>query len=200
MNVLHISSSIFGDDGNSSKLATHFLERIRELHADAEIVTRDLAKDPVPHLDADTFKANITAADQRTPEQQQLASTGDQLIEELQNADILVLSVPMYNFGIPSTLKAWIDNIARAGTTFKYTENGPVGLLGNKKTFVLGARGGEYFGTPMDTQTPYLRTFLNFVGITDVEFVLAEKLNMEADKAPQIMAEAKAKIDELLSS
>ena len=199
MKVLHISSSIFSNEGNSSKLATHFLEQIKQQHPDAEIVVRDLANDPVPHLTEETFKANLTPADQRTPEQQALASTGDLLIEELQSADILVLSVPMYNFGIPSTLKAWIDNIARAGTTFKYTENGPVGLLGNKKTYVLGARGGKYFGTPMDTQTPYLRSVLAFIGIFDVEFVLAEKLSMDADKAPQIMADAKAKIDGLLA-
>ena len=119
MKVLHVSSSIHGNEGNSSQLAAHFVARIKEQHGDAEIIVRDLAQDPVPHLDAATFQANITPVDQRTPEQQQLASTGDLLIEELQSADILVLSVPMYNFGIPSTLKAWIDNIARAGTTFK---------------------------------------------------------------------------------
>ncbi|MEE2730989.1 MAG: FMN-dependent NADH-azoreductase [Pseudomonadota bacterium] len=200
MKVLHISSSIHGEHGNSSQLATHFLTQIQQQHPDAEIVVRDLAQDPVPHLDAATFKANITPAEQRTPEQQQLANLADTLIEELQSADVLVLSVPMYNFGIPSSLKAWIDAIARAGTTFKYTENGPVGLLSNTKTYVLGARGGEYLGTAKDTQTPYLETVLAFVGLVDVEFVFAEKLSMQSEQASQIMDEAKTRIDGLLGA
>src|SRR5690606_22026455 len=124
----------------------------------------------------------------RTPEQQTLAATADAAIAELQAADVLVLGVPMYNFGIPSTLKAWIDSIARAGTTFRYTANGPEGLLKGKQAYVLAARGGAYQGTPADTQTPYLKTFLGFVGITDVTFVYAEKLNMHADQQPQILA------------
>ena len=199
MKVLHISSSIFSDGGNSSKLAHYFLEQFKQQHPDAEVTVRDLATDPVPHLDAATLQANVTAAAERTAEQQALASLGDLLIEELQSADVLVLSIPMYNFGVPSALKAWIDHIARAGTTFKYTEHGPIGLLKNKKAYVLGARGGAYFGTPMDTQTPYLRMVLAFVGIGDVDFVFAEKLNMNPDQAPEIMAKAQSRIDKLLA-
>jgi len=200
MKVLHISSSLFGENGNSSALAQHFLDSIKLAHPTADITVRDLAKQPVPHLDADTFKANITAADERSEQQKQLAQLGDTLIEELLSTDVLVLSVPMYNFGIPSTLKAWIDQVARAGTTFKYTENGPVGLVEGKKAYVLGARGGAYAGTPADTQTPFLKTFLGFIGITDVEFVFAEKLNMNADEAPNILAAAKHDIDQLLKA
>ena len=200
MKVLHISSSLFGENGNSSALAQHFLDSIKLTHPAADITVRDLAQHPVPHLDADTFKANITAASERSEQQQKLAQLSDTLIEELLNADVLVLSVPMYNFGIPSTLKAWIDQVARAGTTFKYTQNGPVGLVENKKAYVLGARGGAYAGTPADTQTPFLKTFLGFIGITDVEFVFAEKLNMNADEAPNILATAKLDIDQLLKA
>ena len=200
MNILHISSSIFGDNGKSSELAQHFLEQMSARHPDASVTVRDLAKDPVPHLDAETFQANITAADERSEAQQQRAQLGDTLVEELMNTDILVLSVPMYNFGIPSTLKAWIDQVARAGTTFKYTENGPVGLVKNTKAYVLGARGGAYAGTSNDTQTPYLKMFLGFLGITDVEFVLAEKLNMNAEQAPAIIDQAKQEINQLLES
>ncbi|MCP5019181.1 MAG: FMN-dependent NADH-azoreductase [Ketobacter sp.] len=200
MKVLHISSSLFGENGNSSALAQHFLDSIKLAHPAADITVRDLAKQPVPHLDADTFKANITAAHERSEQQKQLAQLGDTLIEELLSTDVLVLSVPMYNFGIPSTLKAWIDQVARAGTTFKYTQNGPVGLVEGKKAYVLGARGGAYAGTPADTQTPFLKTFLGFIGITDVEFVFAEKLNMNADEAPNILAAAKHDIDQLLKA
>jgi FMN-dependent NADH-azoreductase len=199
MNVLHISSSIFGENGNSSTLATHFLTQIAAQHPDVNVTVRNLSQNPVPHLDAETFQANITKPAERSEEQQKRAQLADTLIEELMNADILVLSVPMYNFGIPSTLKAWIDYVARAGTTFRYTENGPVGLVKNTKAYVLGARGGAYAGTPNDTQTPYLKTFLSFIGITDVEFVLAEKLSMDAANAPTIMQEAKEKITRLVN-
>ncbi|MAR93304.1 MAG: NAD(P)H-dependent oxidoreductase [Pseudomonadota bacterium] len=198
MKVLHISSSLFGADGKSSQLASHFLDQLQARHPDARVISRDLARDPIPHLDAATFQANITPPEDRDEQQQALARRADTLVQELLECDLLVLSVPMYNFGIPSTLKAWIDNVARAGTTFKYTENGPVGLVQGKKAYVLGARGGAYQGTPNDTQTPYLQTFLGFLGITDVTFVLAEKLNMQPDQVPEILDQAKAEIDQLL--
>lgn len=200
MNLLHISSSIFGNQGKSSTLADHFINQWQQQYPNARVTRRDLASDPVPHLDAATLQANMTAPEQRTAEQQALAQTADELIAELQNHDVLVLGVPMYNFGIPSTLKAWIDSVARAGTTFRYTATGPEGLLKGKKAFVLAARGGAYQNTPSDTQTPYLKSFLGFIGITDVTFVYAEKLNMNADQQPQILAEANAEIDKLISA
>lgn len=200
MNLLYVSSSLFGQQGKSSDLAEHFVSEFVAQHPGTEVTRRDLAANPVPHLDLATLQANMTPADQRTPEQQALAATADTAIAELQAADVLVLGVPMYNFGIPSTLKAWIDSIARAGTTFRYTANGPEGLLKGKRAYVLAARGGAYQGTPADTQTPYLKTFLGFVGITDVTFVYAEKLNMHADQQPQILADAKADIDKLISA
>jgi len=200
MNLLYVSSSLFGQQGKSSDLAEHFVSEFVAQHPGTEVVRRDLAANPIPHLDVATVQANMTPADQRTPEQQALAATADTAIAELQAADVLVLGVPMYNFGIPSTLKAWIDSVARAGTTFRYTANGPEGLLKGKQTYVLAARGGAYQGTPADTQTPYLKTFLGFIGITDVTFVYAEKLNMDADQQPQILADAKADIDKLISA
>ena len=161
MNVLHINSSLFSDAGKSSELGQHFVDQWKNQNPTGTVTTRDLAKEPVPHLDADTFQAAGTAPNERSDAQQNQAALADTLIEELQNSDVLVLSVPMYNFGIPSTLKAWIDHIARAGTTFKYTPNGPQGLLTGKKAYVLAARGGAYQGTPNDTQTPYLTPLLN---------------------------------------
>lgn len=199
MNLLHISSSLFGTDGKSSQLSRHFIEQFQAQSAGGKVTERDLAANPVPHLDLTRLQANLTAPEQRTVEQQALATLADELIGELQTHDVLVLSVPMYNFGIPSTLKAWIDHVARAGVTFKYTATGPVGLLKNKKAYVMAARGGAYQGTAADTQTPYLKTFLSFIGIDDVTFVYAEKLNMNADQQPQILAEAKAEIDKLIS-
>lgn len=200
MNLLQIDSSLFGDHGKSSQLAHHFVAQWLQQNPGSRVTRRDLATHPIPHLDATTLQANMTPADKRTPEQQALAAVADEAIAELQNHDVLVLAVPMYNFGIPSTLKAWIDAVARAGTTFRYTANGPEGLLKGKKAYVLTARGGAYLGTPNDTQTPYLKTFLGFIGITDVTFVHAEKLNMNADLQPQILADAKAEIDKLISA
>ena len=200
MNLLHISSSLFGTDGKSSQLSRHFIEQFQGQNPGAQVTERDLAANPVPHLDLTRLQANMTAPDQRTAEQQALAGLADELIGELQNHDVLLLSVPLYNFGIPSTLKAWIDHVARAGVTFRYTANGPEGLLKNKKAYVMAARGGAYKGTTADTQTPYLKSFLSFVGIDDVTFIYAEKLNMNADLQPQILAEAKSEIDKLIAA
>lgn len=199
MNLLHITSSIFEDQGKSSELGSHFEHLWGQRFPDAKLTKRDLAKNPVPHLTQTTFKSALTPAAERNEQQAEAAKLADQLVEELQATDILLLSVPMYNFGIPSTLKAWIDHIARAGTTFKYTETGPVGLLENKTAVVLAARGGAYKDTPNDTQTPYLKTLLGFVGIDNVHFVFAEKLNMSSDGGEAIMAEAKQTIEKLVS-
>ena len=200
MNLLHISSSLFSDQGNSKQLANHFIKQWLEKNPEGKVIERDLNKNPVPHLDQATLFANVTAPDKRSTEQQEQAQLADTLIEELMQADLLVLSVPMYNFGIPSTLKAWIDNVARAGTTFRYTENGPVGLVTDTKAVVLAARGGAYFGTPNDTQTPYLKTLLGFLGITDVQFVYAERLNMQPQQAPEILNAAKVEAGKLAQS
>src|SRR5262249_38202957 len=142
----------------------------------ARLVVRDLAKQPVPHLDAERFGSFLEKEESRSEKQKAVVRFSDDLIAELQAADTLVLALPMYNFGVPSQLQSWIDHVARAGVTFKYTEKGPVGLVKGKKVYVVATRGGYYAGTPLDTQTKYLRDFLAFIGIDDVEFVYAEGL------------------------
>ena len=128
-----------------------------------------------------------------------MVAESDALIEELKRADVIVLGVPMYNFGIPSTLKAWLDQIARAGLTFRYTETGAIGLLPDIKTYVFAARGGLYAGSALDTETTYLRDFLGFLGIKDVTFIYAEGLNMGEEPKQQALHNAKVRIDELLA-
>ena len=172
--ILQLNSSIFSEGGQSSRLANEF---VAALAADgAQVIQRDLAREPVPHLDAERFGAFLSKPESRTKQQEETIRFSDALIDELRRADTIVLGLPMYNFGLPSTLKAYFDHIARAGVTFRYTEKGPVGLLTGKKAYVFAARGGYYAGTGRDTQTAYVRDFLAFLGITDVEFVYAEGL------------------------
>jgi FMN-dependent NADH-azoreductase len=188
-NLLHINSSIFSDGGQSSQLAQRFVTAWHESHPRANVTVRDFAREPVPHLDAATFGAFLAKPAERTPAQQAAAGYSDALIAELKAADVIVLGLPLYNFGLPSTLKAYFDQIGRSGETFRYTAEGPVGLLTGKKAYVFAARGGLYKGTPKDTQTAYVRDFLAFVGITDVEFVYAEGLAIsEASKTASLAA------------
>ena len=176
--LLQINTSLFSEGGQSSRLADQFVARWRAANPGGELIARDLARDPVPHLTAERFQAFLAKPGERTAEQHAHAGYSDALIEELQRADVIVLGLPMYNFGVPSTLKAYFDHIARGGITFRYTEKGPVGMLTGKKAYVFAARGGLYQGTPRDTQTSYVRDFLAFVGIEDLEFVYAEGLAM----------------------
>jgi FMN-dependent NADH-azoreductase len=176
--LLQLNSSLFSGKGQSSQLADKFVAQWAASNPGSEVITRDLAAEPIPHLDAERFGAFLAKAEDRTEDQQAVAALSDRLISELRNADVIVLGVPMYNFGIPSQLKAYFDHVARAGVTFRYTENGPVGLLTGKKAYVFAARGGMYAGTARDTQSGYVRDFLSFIGIDDVEFVYAEGLSM----------------------
>jgi FMN-dependent NADH-azoreductase len=196
-NLLQINSSIFSSGGQSSQLAERFVAAWRESHRGAKVTLRDLASKPVPHLDAARFGAFIAKPEERTLEQQASADYSDALIAELKTADIIVLGLPLYNFGLPSTLKAYFDHIGRAGHTFKYTEKGPVGLLTGKIAYVFAARGGVYEGTPRDTQTAYVRDFLGFIGITDVEFVYAEGLAISEESKNASLARAQRKIGEI---
>jgi FMN-dependent NADH-azoreductase len=161
------------------------------------VVVRDLAKEPVPHIDAARFGAFVAWPAARTPEQQEVVDYSDALIDELERADVIVLGLPMYNFGVPSTLKAYFDHVARAGVTFRYTETGPVGLLDGKKVYVFAARGGVYAGTARDTQTQYVRNFLALIGLTDVDFVYAEGLAVSETVREQGIARAHADIERL---
>ena len=182
--LLQIQSSLFNGSGQSSALSREFVRQWTAANPDGRVILRDLAADPVPHLTAERFQAFLATPAARTPEQQAIAGHSDALIEELRAADVIVIGLPMYNFGLPSTLKAYFDHVARAGITFRYTEKGPQGLLTGKKVYVFAARGGLYAGTPLDTQTAYVRDFLRFIGLDDVEFVYAEGLAMgEASKS-----------------
>ncbi|BFT30484.1 NAD(P)H-dependent oxidoreductase [Alteromonas sp. D210916BOD_24] len=194
--VLAIFSSLNGNQGNSSKLANEYLDKI-ESNGAVNVQRVDVASLALPHLTGEEMQAWMTDAAQRTDAQHALAKYSDEIIEAIKHADEIVLAVPMYNFGIPSSLKAYFDRVARAGITFKYTETGPVGLLENKTAVVFAARGGVYAGSDYDTQTPYLKHFLNFIGISEVKFVYAEGLNMGEEQAQSAFASASEKIIEL---
>lgn len=180
-NVLIITSSL-NPEGNSTRLAQQYQEKLAAA-GEFSVITRDVGLNTLPHLTGAEMGAWMQDPAQRTEEQIALAAISDNIIEELLSADIIVFAVPMYNFGIPSTLKAYIDRICRAGVTFRYTETGPVGLLENKQAVILAARGGLYAGTDRDTQSKYLQDVLGFIGINDVNFVYAEGLAMGEDAA-----------------
>ena len=198
-NILVITTSIFGEDGQSSQLINQALDQLATANPEARVTIRNLASNPVPHLSGERFGAFLSAADNRTAEQQAVIDFSDQLIEELRTADAVILGVPMYNFGIPSGLKAYFDHIARAGVTVRYTENGPEGLLADRPVYIIATRGGIYAGTELDTQTPYLRTFLGFLGLQDLNFVYAEGLNMGDDSQQTALKKAAGQIAELMS-
>jgi FMN-dependent NADH-azoreductase len=196
--LLQINASIHKDSGQSSQLANQFVAAFRGSHPDARVVVRDVAaSETVPHLNAERFGAFLTPPEQRTPAQHGVVAYSDSLIEEIKSADVVVIGLPMYNFGVPSQLKAYFDHIARAGITFAYTEKGPVGRLTGKKVFVFAARGGQYVGTPLDTQTSYVRDFLAFLGMTDVQFVYAEGLAISPQSKEAGLAKAAAEIARL---
>lgn len=200
MNILQINSSARGDASHSTRLAKRFVERLRESAPEAKLTVRDLNAAPHPVLDAATLGALFTPADQRTPEQAARVALDDALIAEIQAADVVVLGVPMYNFGVPAPLKNWIDAISRAGVTFRYTEKGPEGLLKGKKLYVALARGGRYRNTPADTQVPYLKMAFAFLGLTDVQWIYAEGLGMGPDAERNGLASAHEQIEEALAA
>lgn len=198
MNILQINSSSRPDASHSSRLADSLVQRVRAAHQDASLTVRDLGRTPLRELDEPTLQALFTPAEQRSAEQAERVAIDDALIAEIQAADVLVLGVPMYNFGVPAQLKNWIDAIARAKVTFTYTEKGPVGLLTGKKVYVALTRGGLYRNTPADTQVPYLKTVLAFLGMTDVQFVYAEGLALGPQAEQDALASAQAQIDEVV--
>ncbi|MBE3863226.1 FMN-dependent NADH-azoreductase [Vibrio parahaemolyticus] len=183
--VLALKSSILGDYSQSNKLVEDFIKNVDQ----DKLTVRDLAANPLPVLDFAVATA-LRATEDLSQEQQAVVDLSDTLIEEVKAADTLVIAAPMYNFTIPTQLKNWIDLIARAGVTFKYTENGVQGLIEGKKAIVVTTRAGIHKDSPTDNVTPYLRTVLGFVGITDVEFVYAEALNMGEDAASKGISEA----------
>ncbi|KAJ9448841.1 FMN-dependent NADH-azoreductase [Diplonema papillatum] len=198
--VLVVNSTLNGANGNSRALTKAFVEQLQEKRSGDEFVYRDLHEDGLPHLSAAEMGAWMAAADKRTDEQKKLVAISDKLIEELKAADVVVLGIPMYNFQVPSSFKAWMDRLARAGITFKYTATGSVGLLEGKKVYALFARGGIYQGTGNDHQTAWVKQILGFMGMTDVECAHAEGYAMGPEAAQKATASGDEQIKKIISS
>lgn len=194
LKVLEIASSGRTDGSVSRQLTTDLLGALADRHGEINLVHRNLAEG-LPFVDSDWIAANFTPDEERTDAHREKLALSDELVAELSAADVVVIGAPMYNFSIPATLKAWIDMIARARLTFRYTENGPVGLLEGKKAYIVVATGGVPVGSPVDFATPYLKHALAFVGITDIEIIAAERLNTNAADS---MDNARAKIAEVV--
>ena len=192
MNILQINASARREGANSTRVANSIVDRLQSTYPAANLTLRDLSIKPHPVLDEAALGALFTPTEKRTSEQAERVALDDELIAEIRAADVVVLGVPMYNFGVPAQLKNWIDAIARNGVTFRYTEKGPEGLLSGKKVYVGLARGGRYRDSETDSQVPYLKTVLGFLGMTEVHFIYAEGLNMGPEDAQQGFVEAEA--------
>lgn len=191
--LLVIETDLLSNYGRSTLLANRFVMKWRAANPAGKVIVRDL--EPVPRLDATRVGAFLAEPDKRTPEQAAVITYSKGLIQELWDADVVVLGLPIYNYGLPSALKAYFDHIARAVVMFRYGEKGPVGLLTGKKVYVFAARGGFYHGTARDTQTPNLRDFLAFLGVGDVVFVYAEDLALSSSSKEESLARVHARVD-----
>jgi FMN-dependent NADH-azoreductase len=180
MKILEVSASGRRGDSVSRMLSNDIIEALETREGVVEVVRRDLARG-IPLVDERWIQANFTPEEERSRDQREALAVSDSLVEELQAADVIIIGSPIYNFGVPAALKAWIDMIARARKTFRYTSNGPEGLLKGKKAYVVIASGGVPVDSPADFATPYLRHALKFVGITDVDVIAATQLNSRGD-------------------
>lgn len=187
--VLRIDSSVQTDSSVSRTLGDEVIQRLRKRHARLELATLDLAQGH-PDIDADWVSANFTPVAERDDEQRQRLDVSDAAVAALRAADILVITVPVYNFSVPSALKAWIDHVCRAGETFRYTENGPEGLLADRPVYLVMASGGVPFGSPVDFASPYLKQVLRFIGISDVRLIGAAGVASDAPGAQEHALEA----------
>ena len=199
MNILQINSSARSQGSLSTRLADRLTATLRAATPATSLTVRDLAAQPHPPLDEDALQALFTPADARSAEQSRRVALDDALITEVKAADVVVIGAPMYNFGVSTQLKNWIDAISRAKVTFEYTAQGPRGLLTGKQVYVVLTRGGRYRDTAADSQVPYLRTVLAFLGMTDVEFVYAEGVAMGPDAERDAIADAERQIEEALA-
>lgn len=200
MNILQILSSARPAEGphasTSSVLVDELGAMLATRHPGAKRVVRDLGRHPQPMLDPAALQALFTPAEQRTPAQAERVAMDDELIAELMAADIVLLAAPMYNFTIPAQLKAWIDAISRAGVTFRYNPDGPVGLVMGKTVYIVTTRGGIHRDTPNDLMVPYLRTVLGFLGMTDLRVVYAEGLACGPEAGSKAIAQAREAIQQ----
>lgn len=201
MKLLHIDSSILGDASASRQLTREVVANLQSSEQGVELVYRDLSKDLTAHISGSTFAAKGTPADQRNLAQQQEVALGEAILAEFMAADVIVLGAPMYNFTVPTQLKAWIDLICVAGVTFRYSENGPEGLAKGKRVVIVSTSGGKHFGTPSGiAHEDYLKLVFGFVGITDIEVVRADGLNYGPDAKEAGFAAARASISALTSA
>jgi FMN-dependent NADH-azoreductase len=196
MNILHVTSSSRGNASYSNRVAGHVLDELVARSPGATVTVRNVATDPLPHIDDDFVAATRSPNGPQTERQRALLAQSDVLVDELFAADVVVIGAPMINFTIPSTLKAWIDNVARAGRTFSYSEAGPKGLVTGKHVIVVGARGGVYSeaAAPFDFQIPYLRSVLGFLGMTDVEVLEIDGTAYGPEAAEKAVTAATAKM------
>ena len=203
MNILQVNSSARtfanGTGAVSTRLANEVVQRLQAAHPGSTLRVRDLALTPHPALDEAALSALFTPPEQRTPEQVARVALDDALIAELLAADVIVLGVPMYNFGISTQLKAWIDAISRARVTFRYTESGPQGLVTGKTVYAVLTRGGMHRGKPTDQVTPYLQATLAFLGMTDVHFIYAEGLAYGPTAEARALADATEEMERMIT-
>jgi len=194
-NILVLNSSAAGEASVSRLLVADAVAELTERLPGAQVVFRDLAADPIPHLLPSTI--NGVRGQPTSPAELEARALSDKLIAELRAADVIVIGAPMYNFSIPTTLRTWFDHVLRAGETFSYSEAGPKGLLTGKRVIVVESRGGLYSEGPamsVDFQEPYLRHLLGFVGLTDVTFVRAEKIGYGPEAREQALADSRAEL------
>ena len=199
--LLHLNSSVRNTGSISRQLTAEFLTKWMLANPNDTIVERDLSANPVPHLTEQMMGAFFTPEAQRSPDQAETVKLSDALINELMDADVIVIGAPMYNFSISSTLKAWIDHVARAGRTFKYTENGPVGLVQGKKVVIFTSRGGVYShgaGKAMDFHETYLRAVLGFIGLSDIDFIHTEGMAMGEEAVASAISHSRSTMTELI--
>ncbi len=198
--VLVLKSSILAGYSQSGQLADHLVSEWKAAHPADEVTERDLAANPIPVLDGELVGALRPSDAALTPRQQEALDLSNELIAELQAHDTIVITAPMYNFNIPTQLKNYFDLVARAGITFRYTEQGPEGLIKGKKVVVLSSRGGVHKDTPSDLLTPYLTLFLGFLGMSDVQFVFAEGIGYGPEVAAKAASDAKAVISQIVTA
>ena len=194
LKVLEIAASGRNEGSVSRMLSADLVAALEARHGSVELSRREVNRG-MPFVDDAWINANFTPAEERSAEQRAVLAESDALVAELKAADVLVIGAPIYNFGVPAALKAWVDMVARARLTFRYTENGPKGLLEGKKAYVIVASGGVPVDSPVDFATPYLRHALSFIGITDVDVIAADQLNSRSDES---IDAARARIAELI--
>ena len=192
--LLRLDSSLYSSKVVSSQLTDLSTRPWVATHPGTRAIYRDLSVNPPPHLDAGYMESLALTPGQRTEDQQQRVDAADILIEEVRQAEVLVIGLPLYNFGIPSTLKAWFDHISRAGETFYYEESGPVGMLAGRRVFALSTRGDEVKASARDPQTDHVKEILTFLGINDIEFIYAGGLTIDDQAREAGMIEAKKQI------